>query len=98
MSSAGGRERPASSWCGRPRGGPGSDLKVALPILARTTQPGCSPVPGGGGVWREWSPRTGKAGRRKEERQRDAGSGDRKGLESTHREKQGHQRREEGKS
>ena len=53
MSSAGGREGPESSWCGRPRGGPGSDLKVALPILARTTQPGCSPVPGGGRVWRE---------------------------------------------
>ena len=53
MSPPGGREGPAFSWCGRPRHGPGSDLKVALPILARTTLPGCSPVPEGGEGLRE---------------------------------------------
>ena len=53
MSPPGGREGPAFSWCGRPRDGPGSDLKVALPILARTTLPGCSPVPEGGEGLRE---------------------------------------------
>lgn len=43
------KEGPASSsWCGRPRGGPGCSLKVALQALSSPAQPGSSQAPGAG--------------------------------------------------
>lgn len=58
------KEGPASSsWCGRPRGGPGCRLKVALQALSSPAQPGSSQEPGAGkgsGENKRWEWKGGK--------------------------------------
>lgn len=61
------KEGPASSsWCGRPRGGPGCSLKVALQALSSPAQPGSSQAPGvgkGSGENKGWEWKGGKGER-----------------------------------